>query len=110
MSASISANTASLSAPRTIPRTSGVGNGRLHNQRAGERPPDSQPEEEQQPAPGGNSSETQDHRSPRAAKSLEELFAPRPEDADGRRLQLVPKEKTPYSPEGPRKPQIDLIA
>jgi len=109
MSAPIFTSTSSLSSQRTIPRASRVGNGRLQNRWAGERPAEPL-HEPKPPNPVGSVNGAAEKPSYRSPESLEELFVTPPLEARGRRLKMASKGEPPYTSEKPRKPQIDFLA
>ncbi len=108
MSASVSRNTASFGAQRTIPRASGVSNGRLHERSADERQPATESQEElKSVAVVGRGADLQGFGHTRTSF---ELFGDHSGTGDSTKLRIVSKEKSPYSPDQPHIAKIDLLA
>ncbi len=108
MSASISPSSSSVNSQRTIPRASGVSNGRLHDHSAEERSPE--PEREQAPksvAVVGKGAGSQGFGQP---GSSDALFNNGSDAGSGGNRRPTSKIEPPYSPEKPRTAQIDLLA
>jgi hypothetical protein len=110
MSASISANTAAVSSPRTIPRASGVSNGRLQDRSADERSPEPKRQDEAKTVSVvSQSSEVQGLG--QDSPPFDTLF----EEVSGDEQCCAPQDpssakKTPYSVEKRRTARIDLLA